>query len=74
MSSSMRNKLQGIVALFCSGQVGRDGKMNKKEQKQMLSKFFHGDKKTQMISHAAMLADWEGVFLDAFEDVSGKPG
>ena len=39
----------------------------------MLFKLFHGDKKTQMISHAAMLAEGKGIFTNAFEDLPGKP-
>ena len=48
--------------------------MNKKEQEQMISKLFHGDKKTQTTGNAAVLADGRGVFLDASEDVTREPG
>ena len=74
ISSSMRNELRGMVAVFCYSQVMKAGDMSKKEQAQMLYKLFHGDKKTQTISHAAMLAEGEGIFADAFEDIPAKPG
>ena len=47
--------------------------MSKKEQEQMLHRLFHGDEKTLSISHAAMLAAGEGIFVGAFDEVPGKP-
>ena len=73
MSSSMRNELRGMVAVFCYSQVMRAGEMSKKEQELMLSKLFHGDKSTQIISHSSMLAEGEGIFAGAFNDVPDKP-
>ena len=72
MPSSLSNKLQGMVEIFCFGQVMRAGKLSKKEQEQMLPELFHGDKKTQATSHTVVLTDREGVFLDVFEDVPRK--